>query len=184
MRVLPRPIPTRFIESWHANPMFISMLAWKVKEGLKGFHQSSATDVEVLFSAHSLPQSILRRNDPYPRELRESCESVVKSTGLSSWRFAYQSAARTPDPWLGPDILETIRSLAGQGKKHVLVVPIGFVSDHLEILYDIDVVARDLATELGLELRRTEMPNTSQAFIETLADLVVNGTGARMSDLK
>ena len=141
-----------------------------------------AANVEVVFTAHSLPRRIHQWGDPYPEELRQSCEAVAEAAALPSWRFAYQSASHTGEPWLGPDILETLGELASQGRKQVLVVPIGFVSDNLEILFDLDVEAQELANGLGMQLRRVQMLNASPAYIEVLADLVVNGTGARLSD--
>ena len=182
IRSVGHTIRTDFIESWHGSPLYISILVQRVEDALKRFGQTS-TGVEVIFSAHSLPRRILSWDDPYPRELHQSCEAVARAANLSSWRFSYQSAGHTADPWLGPDILETISMLAGQGTNHVLLVPIGFVCDHLEILFDIDVEAQKLANGLGLELKRIDMPNASPDFIETLADLVLNGTGARVSEL-
>lgn len=179
---LPKPVSVRFIESWHTSPLFIEVVAQKVQDGLRPFRPAGPADVEVLFSAHSLPARILQWDDPYPRELHQSAEAVARATGLPAWRFTYQSASHTGERWLGPDILETLSGLGSQGRKRVLMVPIGFVSDNLEILYDIDVEARELAEALGIELRRTDMLNASPAFIEVLADLVVNGTGARISD--
>ena len=178
---LPDPLSVRFIESWYANPLFISSMARKVQEALKrNFPSDSEKDVKVVFSAHSLPRRILQWEDPYPDELRQSCEAVANAAGLSSWQFTFQSAGRTSDPWLGPDILETLGNLAGDGAKRVLMVPIGFVSDNLEIVFDIDTEAQELAKGLGMHLARTEMPNTSPDFIEALEDLVLNGTSARI----
>ena len=174
--------PLRFIESWHGNPRFVAAAAENVQEAIADLAPEGAPGVEVLFTAHSLPRSIVRLGDPYPEELLRSCEAVAGAAGLVSWRFAYQSASHTGQPWLGPDILETLATLAGEGKDRVLVVPIGFVSDNLEILFDIDVEAQELARGLDLKLRRTEMLNASPAFIEALADLVTDGTGARVTD--
>ncbi len=109
---------------------------------------------------------------------------MARLVGLPSWQFSFQSASNTGEPWLGPDILETLGDLASQGVKHVLTVAIGFVADHLEILFDIDIEARELAEGLGLNLKRTEMPNASPTFVDALADLVTNGTGARIADLE
>ncbi|MCZ6891984.1 MAG: ferrochelatase [Chloroflexi bacterium] len=179
---LANPLSVRFIESWYANPLFISSMAKRIREALKrNFSSDAEEDVKVVFSAHSLPRRILQWEDPYPEELRQSCETVAKAAGLSSWQFTFQSAGRTSDPWLGPDILDTLAGLAGEGAKRALMVPIGFVSDNLEIVFDIDVEAQELAQGLGMQLARTEMPNASPDFIEALEDLVVNGTGARTS---
>ena len=179
---LPSPMPVRHIESWHANPLYIEALVEKIRDAMKGISSPETSNMEVVFSAHSLPRRILQWDDPYPRELQQCSQAVAEAAGLASWRFAYQSASHTGEPWLGPDILETLADLASQGREHVLVVPIGFVSDNLEILFDIDVEAQELARGLGFNLRRIEMLNASPTFIEALADLVVNGTGARFTD--
>ena len=177
------PMSVSFIESWHANPLFVEAVAEKIRGALEAFPAQDRSEVEVVFSAHSLPTRIQEWSDPYPAELRQSCEAVASAAGLASWRFAFQSAGRTGEPWLGPDILETLAHGDLRTKEGVLVVPIGFVCDNLEILFDIDVEAQELATQLGLNLRRTEMLNTSPLFIEALADLVLNGTGARVAEL-
>lgn len=184
LRSLPHPPSVRFIESWHANPLFVTAIAWRIHESAIGFPLGDLANIEVVFSAHSLPRGIQKWNDPYPEELRQSCEAVARTAGLVSWRFTFQSAGRTRDPWLGPDILETLGlSDLGSPGKQVLVVPIGFVTDNLETLYDIDVEAQELARELGILLRRTEMPNAALDFVEVLADLVIHGTGARAREL-
>ena len=183
LRSQSRPISVRLIESWHANPLFIQTVAEKIQEALKGFPPEEVGNVRVVFGAHSLPRRIQQWDDPYQRELNQGCEAVARLVGLPSWQFSFQSASQTGEPWLGPDILETLSDLASQGVKHVLTVAIGFVADHLEILYDIDIEAQELAEGLGLNLRRTEMPNASPTFVDALADLVTNGTGARIADM-
>ena len=137
----------------------------------------------MLFTAHSLPAQILEQGDSYPQELAESAAAIARSAGVASWRLAYQSAARTGTPWLGPDILESIEEIAREGTKNVLVVPFGFVCDHLEILFDIDITAMQAATALNVHLERIEMPNASPGFIEALFDLAAVGAGARIVDL-
>ncbi len=183
LRVISRPLPVRIIESWHANPMFIETIVGKINKALKEFSIGQNEDVEVVFSAHSLPKRIRQWDDPYQSELLTSCEAVAKAAGLTSWGFAFQSAGHTGECWLGPDILEALGSLASKGKKRVLVVSIGFVTDNLEIIYDLDVEAQELAQGLAIELRRAEMPNASPEFIGALADIVINGAGARISDV-
>ena len=173
---------TSIVENWHENPLFVQTMVGKIGKALPQF--TGQEDLEVLFSAHSLPSRIRLWDDPYERELLASCEAVAKAAGLTSWGFAFQSAGHTGERWLGPDILEAIGSLAGKGVKRVLVVSIGFVSDNLEIIYDLDVETRELAQGLGIELRRTEMPNTSPDFIDALADIVRSGRGARLSQLR
>ena len=175
--------PTRFIQSWRSNPTFIEFIARRVRDGLKKF-DADPSEVEVMFTAHSLPARILDYGDPYPTELMESAEAVAQAAQVERWRFAYQSAGMTGIPWLGPDILDAIEEIASEGKKNILVVPFGFVCDHLEILFDIDIEAIEKANELDVNLARIEMPNDSPGFIDTLYELVTVGAGARISDLK
>ncbi len=173
---------TRFIESWHANPQFTALIAQRVRDALAR-PDADPSDVEVLFTAHSLPARIVDEGDPYPEELAESAAAVAQAAGIASWRFAYQSAAKTGTPWLGPDILEGIEEIAREGGKNVLVVPSGFVCDHLEILFDVDIVAKRAAEDLGVRLLRIEMPNDSPDFVEALFDIVTTGAGARVVGL-
>ena len=175
-------VPTRFIESWHANPLFVTLIARRIMDALARFDVAES-NVEVLFTAHSLPERIVDEGDPYPQELLESAAATAQAAGVASWRFAYQSAAKTGTPWLGPDILESIEQLALEGGKNVLVVPFGFVCDHLEILFDIDIAAMQAADRVGVRLARIEMPNDSPDFVEALFDLVTAGTGARVVGL-
>jgi ferrochelatase len=130
--------------------------------------------VPVIFTAHSLPERILSWHDPYPDELRATVAAVLDRLGPEPppSEFAYQSAALTPDPWLGPDAGLVIERLARQGCRHVLIAPIGFVTEHVEILYDVDIVFRQQAAALGLHLERTEMLDTAPAMIAGLAGLV------------
>ncbi len=177
------PPPMQFVESWHANPLFVALVAQRIKDAIAWF-DAGPSDVEVLFSAHSLPARIVDEGDPYPLELAESAAAVAQAAGLATWRFAYQSAAKTGTPWLGPDILESIEQVAREGGKNVLVVPFGFVCDHLEILFDIDITAMQAAEGLGVGLSRIEMPNDSPDFVEVLFDLVMIGAGARVTELR
>ena len=151
-----------FVESWHDLGPFIDVLA----ERVRGF------DGHVVFTAHALPERILRAGDPYREQLLETSRLVAGRAGLSDWSFAFQSASPTGEPWLGPDILEELERLAANGVRRVLVCPVGFVSDHLEILWDLDIEARAKAAELGLELERIESLNDDPAFIRALAALV------------
>jgi protoporphyrin/coproporphyrin ferrochelatase len=152
----------RFVDSWHDHSAFLEVLADRVR----GF------DGDVVFTAHSLPERILADGDPYRDQLLETSRLVADRAGLTAWSFAFQSASATGEPWLGPDILEELDRLAANGVSRVLVCPVGFVSDHLEILWDLDVEARERATELGLELERIESLNDDRAFIGALAGLV------------
>jgi ferrochelatase len=151
-----------FIASYHAFEPFIELLAERVGD----------TDSYVVFTAHSLPERILADGDPYREQLLETSSLVAERAGIERWSFAFQSESPTGEPWLGPDILDELDRLHGEGVPKVLVAPIGFVADHLEIYWDIDVEARQKAAELGLELERMESLNDDPAFIHVLASLV------------
>jgi ferrochelatase len=151
----------RFVESWHDHEPFLAVLADRVR----------GTDAHVVFTAHSLPERVLAMGDPYRDQLLETSRLVAERAGIERWSFAFQSASETGEPWLGPDILEELDALNEQGVRDVLVCPVGFVSDHLEILWDLDVEARERAAELGLRLDRIESLNDDPAFIRSLAEL-------------
>jgi len=164
-----------FVESWNDHPLYLRAVAEKMETARQAFGVNGWDEVQVIFSAHSLPERILQGNDPYPRELQETCEGVAALIGLKRWRLAYQSAGHTNEKWLGPYLLETLDAIAAEGREarqRVLIAPIGFVADHLEILYDIDVECAERAQTLGIELRRTESLNASPAFIAALAAIV------------
>jgi protoporphyrin/coproporphyrin ferrochelatase len=152
----------RFVESWHVHEPYIAVLAERVR----------GTDAHVVFTAHSLPARILDEGDPYRDQLLETAQLVAERAGLDAWSFAFQSASPTGEPWLGPDILEELDSLKARGVERVLACPVGFVSDHLEILWDLDVEARERAAELGLEFDRVRSLNDDPAFVRGLAGLV------------
>ena len=160
-----------FVESWYDNTLFHRAVQEKVQNALKQFVAPEL--VELLFTAHSLPERILAMKDPYPAQLESSCRSVASLVGRKEWSFAFQSAGQTEDKWLGPGLVEYLRGLP-PSRRHagVLVAPIGFVADHLEVLYDIDVEAQEFARSIGLHLRRTESLNDSPTFISALADIV------------
>jgi ferrochelatase len=151
-----------FVESWHDHEPFVEVLASRVR-GFEG---------HVVFTAHSLPERILAGGDPYRDQLLETSRLIAERAGSSDWSFAFQSASATGEPWLGPDILEELDRLAANGVSRVLVCPVGFVSDHLEILWDLDVEARERAAALGLELGRIDSLNDDPAFLRALAALV------------
>jgi ferrochelatase len=151
----------RFVESWHTHEPYITVLADRVR----------GTDAHVVFTAHSLPARILAEGDPYRDQLLETSQLIAEQAGLESWSFAFQSESATGEPWLGPDILDELDSLDARRVERVLVCPIGFVSDHLEIRWDIDIEARERAAELGLDLDRIDSLNDDPAFIHGLAEL-------------
>ena len=126
----------------------------------------------VLFSAHSLPERILAMGDPYQDQLLESSKAIAEKAGVSNWQFTWQSAGRTAEPWLGPDILDTLQELSKEQVEYVLVAPIGFVSDHLEVLYDLDIEATAIAAELDMRLMRIESLNSDPAYMSVLSDVV------------
>jgi protoporphyrin/coproporphyrin ferrochelatase len=152
----------RFVDSWYDHGPYLDVLADRVR----------GTHAHVVFTAHSLPARILAAEDPYRDQLLETSRLIAERAGLERWSFAFQSASETGEPWLGPDILEELNELHSRGVRDVLVAPVGFVSDHLEILWDLDVEARARAAELGLELDRIESLNDDPAFISGLAALV------------
>ncbi len=160
-----------FVEGWGENPLFLRAWLERIETALTRF-QPSVKDLFVVFTAHSLPESVMQPNDPYPTQLQESCRRVAEMANLSRWTFAYQSAGLRKEKWLGPDILEKLRELVGLGHHNVLVVPIGFVSDHLEILYDIDVECQEFARANDISLLRTEMLNTLPTLIAALTSIV------------
>jgi len=152
----------RFVESWHDEPGFVELLAGKVR----------GSDAHVVFTAHSLPERIIAAGDPYREQLLETARLVADAAGISDWSFSFQSESPTGEPWLGPDILDHLDALHARGVGSVLVCPVGFVSDHLEIRWDIDVEAQERAAALGLRLERIAMPNDDPAFVRVLAGIV------------
>ncbi|QUL56960.1 ferrochelatase [Paenibacillus tritici] len=167
-------INMEFVESYHMHPELIDVLSRRVTAKLDEFEETGAVreDVRVLFSAHSLPERILAMGDPYRDQLLETSQAIASQAGVDSWQFTWQSAGRTAEPWLGPDILDTLRELADSQVKYVLSAPIGFVSDHLEVLYDLDIEAQALASELDMRLLRIDSLNSDPAYMSVLSDVV------------
>jgi len=161
-----------FLRHWHDHPAFIGFLSSRVSEALGELTPGEREGVAVVFSAHSLPSRILEWDDPYPGQLRETADLVAGRLGLASYTTAWQSAGRTAEPWLGPPIEETIVELARAGHPAVVVCSAGFVADHLETLYDLDIEAQGIARDAGIRLVRTRMPNADPAFVRALADVV------------
>lgn len=166
---LAQPIRTTFIERWGTAPEFTELIAALTRDAMA---LMSGEPVTVVFTAHSLPVRIREWNDPYEAELLESSRLVAGRLSLTDWRFAWQSAGGTGEPWIGPDILEFLGQLAGEGVRNVVQVPIGFVSDHLEVLYDIDIEAREQAAALGMRLERTRLPNAHPRFVAALLAVI------------
>lgn len=160
-------IELAFVPSWHLQPAYLEAVADHVRAASRSF------DPEVVvFTAHSLPKRILENGDPYVDQLHDTAHRLAELLRLRRWEFAFQSAGATGDAWLGPDILETVDRLAAEGARRLLVAPIGFISDHLEILYDLDVQARQRAATRGIELRRIESLNADPMLIRALAAAV------------
>ncbi|MFN8223082.1 MAG: ferrochelatase [Gaiellales bacterium] len=155
-------VPTRFVRRWGTEPGFVSLLANRIR----------GTEAHVVFTAHSLPERIVSEGDPYRDELLETSRLVAEEAAVDSWTFSFQSESATGEPWLGPDILDHLGALGKEGVEDVLVCPVGFISDHLEIKWDIDVEAADRARELGMTLSRIAMPNAGPELVETLAAVV------------
>jgi len=163
-RVAPE-LKLAIIERWGTLPEFIQALADRVSAQMSGWDPAETT---VIFSAHSLPMRALANGDPYKDELLETSRLVAENLGLPNWTFAFQSASSTGEPWLGPDILEVLEDLQGK-TKNVIACTVGFVSDHLEVLYDLGIEARDKCAELGLNFRRAEVINDDPKVMDALA---------------
>jgi len=166
-------IPLSAVPSWATHPGLVAGLADRVDEALRRFPEGERAAVPVLFTAHSLPERILREGDPYPDEVRATMEAVIARLPAGQpTTFAFQSQGRSPEPWLGPEVEPTLDGLAADGAPGVVIAPIGFLSDHVETLYDIDIEFRARAEKLGLRLERMEMLNASDALADTLAALI------------
>lgn len=165
-------VATTVAGSWHDEPLFQQALAQRITEAQDRLPAAVRASTPVLLTAHSMPQSVVERDPKYMEQLRETADMVAARAGLQQWQFAFQSAGHSPGEWLRPDLKELFPSLAAAGHRHVLVAPIQFVADHLEVLYDLDIAARAEAEDSGLRLHRTDSLNCSPRFIETLAAVV------------
>ncbi len=165
-----KPVPFSMIESWHTQPHLIQALAQRVRMGLDTMEKPS--DAAFLFTAHSLPKRFVSEDDPYLAQLNETSRLVADQAGAGFWDFAFQSAGEPADSWLGPQIKEKIAELSGKGFREILVCPVGFVSDHLEILYDLDIEAKEYGLSLGARVARTQSLNDDPEFISAIAEAV------------
>ncbi|MFL6139998.1 MAG: ferrochelatase [Frankiaceae bacterium] len=163
-------VPVETVESWHLLPAYVDFLAAAVTDALAAVPPGS----DVLFTAHSLPERILATGDPYPAQLRETAEAVAGRLRLDRWAVGWQSAGRTPEPWLGPDVLEVVRARAAAGAAGLVACACGFVADHLEVAYDLDIEAAGLAASLGLPFARTRSVNDDAGVLRELARLVAD----------
>lgn len=167
-------IEMQFVESYHLHPQLIKALTDRVKQKFTELEpHKGQKPVKVLFSAHSLPEKIRALGDPYEQQLLDTSAAVAKAAEIEDWQFTWQSAGRTHEPWLGPDILDTMEEVAAEGYKAVLSAPIGFVSDHLEVLYDLDIEAKQKAQELNISFDRTAMLNSDPLYMDTLAESII-----------
>ena len=169
-----RTVSTRVAGPWHRNPLFLDALADRIREGLARFPADVRDTVPVLLTSHSLPKRVVEREPEYLDQIHETVRLLVERVALSDdrWQFAFQSAGHTPEEWLKPDMKDLLPGLYEAGHRHVLMSPVQFLSDHLEILYDIDVAAREEAERLGICFQRIESLNVSPKFIEALAEVV------------
>ncbi|HEY5087224.1 MAG TPA: ferrochelatase [Gemmatimonadaceae bacterium] len=162
------------VNSYHTAPGLIETLSARVHVGLARWPASERASVHVIFSAHSLPERILRAGDPYDAQVRETAQLVAGHAGVPSerWSWSYQSAGRSPEPWLGPTYPDHLAALAARGVRSVVSIPVGFVSDHVEILYDIDIDGRRIAESLGMRLERPPSLNDDPRFVRQLASII------------
>jgi protoporphyrin/coproporphyrin ferrochelatase len=166
------PFEVTFVDSWHLQPEYLDLIADHIRAAREKFPAERRDQILTIFSAHSLPERIRTWDDPYESQLLASSAAVADRLGLADWRFAWQSAGETGEPWIGPDICDYLETLHAEDVREVLMVAIGFVADHLEIMFDIDYEATNKANELGITLHRTAMPNATPAFIANLAAIV------------
>jgi ferrochelatase len=158
-----------FVERWHDEAALVELWAKRLR----------GSDAHVVFTAHSLPARILGEGDPYKDELLETSRLIADAAGTQDWSFSFQSESQTGEPWLGPDILDHLEALRAEGITHVLLAPIGFVADHLEIRWDLDTEAQEKASEIGMQLDRAQMPNDDPAFVAVLAGIVRRAVALR-----
>lgn len=172
-RVKP-PLEVRFVESWHDRAQLIQAFAEKLQATLGKAQAAAGVDVPVILTAHSVPEKTIAAGDPYDSQVRETAARVAAEAGCRLWQYAYQSQGMTAEPWIGPTVESMIDRLAEQGHRHIVVAPIGFVADHVEVLYDVDILFRGYARARGLTLWRTESLNDSPLLIEALASIVLD----------
>ncbi|MCS7313110.1 MAG: ferrochelatase [Acidobacteria bacterium] len=166
---LPNPMTWAFVDDWHLHPWFLNLWQARIEDARRGLPETAL----VVFTNHSLPERIRRWDDPYPVQFEATARALAERCRLTHWTAAYQSAGGGAEAWLGPDLVDILRTYRENGGTHALVAPIGFLMDHLEVLYDIDVEAQAEARAMGLHLVRTRMPNDDPRLIDMLADVVL-----------
>lgn len=160
------------VESWYHEPAFVELVAANLKQTLEGWDPAEEGTC-VFFTAHSIPARIVEQGDPYADQLADSARVFAEAAGIANYTTGWQSESTTGEPWLGPDILDRLGTFAQEGGRRAVIAPVGFVADHLEVLFDVDVECVERAEELGIELRRIPSPNTDPRFIRALADVVL-----------
>ena len=164
--------PVTYVGSWNRHPRLVAAIVENIRLGLQKFSGDVRDTVPVLFTAHSLPQRIVAMKDPYPDEVKGTVEAVTQLLGNQPTYFAYQSQGRSSEPWLGPMVEDMLDTICRSGHRQVLVAPIGFICDHVETLFDIDIELRQLAVNKGMRLERMAMLNDSPALLQTLRDVL------------
>lgn len=166
------------VESWYDEPKFIQFWAEQLKKTFARMSEEEREHAIVIFSAHSLPEKILQYGDPYPKQLEETAELIAKAAGVKEYAIGWQSAGNTPEPWLGPDVQDLTRDLYNEkGYKAFVYCPVGFVAEHLEVLYDNDIECKAVTDEVGASYFRPEMPNANDEFIDALANVILKKLG-------
>jgi len=168
---LEKTLEISFIEAWHLHPLFLEAIQEKIQEGLIQFAPKEKKKVHLIFTAHSLPKSLVE-NEPYVKDIEGSVREVLKEIEPFPWHIAFQSRGMGPEEWVGPDVESVLNDLSQQNVREVLVVPIGFVSDHIEVLYDIAILYREKAKSMGMVLKRTPSLNFSEKFVKALTAIV------------
>jgi len=176
------PVTISTIPQWHLAPGFVPLMADLVRSEVDKLPSEQRGGTTVLFTAHSLPRRVLEQGDPYADQLRESADAIAAAADVESYMVAWQSAGRSPEPWLGPDILEVIPSLAASGTSTLIVCPVGFVSEHLEVLYDLDVQAASVAEKAGLRFVRTHTLDGDERLSRVIAGIVLEAAGNPAGD--
>lgn len=167
-----------WVNSWHDHPDYIEGVAEKIQEVFPNFPEEKKDDVRIVFTAHSLPMRLMEYYGPYPRQLNETCELIAQKLNHKKWTFSYQSVGKSRMPWLGPDIVDAVKDLHKEGEKYLLVCSIGFIVDHFEVIFDLDIEAKPEAEKLGMQFERAKTLNDSPSLTRTLTDLVKKKTGS------
>lgn len=161
-----------YVGSWNRHPQLIAAIVENIRQGLLKFPADIRAQIPILFTAHSLPERIVAMKDPYPDEVKGTVEAITACLGQQPTRFAYQSQGRSSEPWLGPTVESALEALHREGHRDVLVAPIGFICDHVETLFDIDIELKQLAVNMGMQLERMPMLNAAPALVETLVSVI------------